>query len=266
MKKRLLAVIVLLCPVSSGAQPAEVQRLLREGNQLVKRGDCIPAASKFREALRLYPEGYRLEVNIGSALECAGQLPQAARRFEAFLRRSDPIGDRRMRRAVERRLGALRRKLGSLDLRCRVSGATVTVNDGVVGTTPIEGLLYLNPGSCRLAVSKPGHRLYQWQGRLDAGETRRVEVILPPRSSPPARPTTLPSVATAAKLRPERTTRPEKLATLPNRPGSVPWYRRWWIWTIAGAVVAGAVTAVVVTQTGGSDRLPEGEAGRISFP
>lgn len=27
-----------------------------------------------------------------------------------------------------------------------------------------------------------------------------------------------------------------------------PWYKRWWVWTIAGAVVAGAATAVVVTS------------------
>ncbi len=49
------------------------------------------------------------------------------------------------------------------------------------------------------------------------------------------------------------TTRPVA-ATQPGKggaevPAATPWYKRWWVWTVAGVVVAGSVTAIVVAAT-----------------
>lgn len=39
---------------------------------------------------------------------------------------------------------------------------------------------------------------------------------------------------------------------------AAPFYKRWWFWTVVGAVVAGAVTATALATTGGSDWRPAG--------
>jgi hypothetical protein len=40
--------------------------------------------------------------------------------------------------------------------------------------------------------------------------------------------------------------------TVRREPAATPWYKRWWVWTIAGVVVAGA-TAAAVASTAGPD-------------
>lgn len=49
----------------------------------------------------------------------------------------------------------------------------------------------------------------------------------------------------------------ETIAPVPQRETSEPWYKKWWVWTIAGVVVAGAATAtaVMVTRGGGGERF-----------
>lgn len=42
---------------------------------------------------------------------------------------------------------------------------------------------------------------------------------------------------------------PGPAAPGPSPPASTPWYKRWWVWTIAGVLVAGATTAAVVVTT-----------------
>jgi hypothetical protein len=60
--------------------------------------------------------------------------------------------------------------------------------------------------------------------------------IAPRAPRPPAS-----AAASAAAIKPQpRRAKPA---------ASTPWYRRWWLWTAAGAVVAGTVTAVVVVAT-----------------
>ena len=43
----------------------------------------------------------------------------------------------------------------------------------------------------------------------------------------------------------------------PLPPPDKPWYSRWWVWTAAGVVVAGTVTAIVLTTTLDSGPEPD---------
>jgi hypothetical protein len=51
------------------------------------------------------------------------------------------------------------------------------------------------------------------------------------------------------------------------QPRPLEWYEEWWVWTIAGAVVAGAAVTAVVLTTGGSAPPPEGTItdGEVPF-
>lgn len=54
----------------------------------------------------------------------------------------------------------------------------------------------------------------------------------------------------AAPLAPAITEKTEPAK--PIQPGATPIYKKWWLWTIVGAVVVGATTAAVVATQGGS--------------
>jgi hypothetical protein len=92
-------------------------------------------------------------------------------------------------------------------------------------------------------------------------------VAVAPAPAPAAAPAPAPAPAPAVAL-PVRTASPaptggfdeipedfpmEGTAPVSSSHTTEPWYKKWWIWTIAGAVVAGAVvtTAVMVTRSGG---------------
>ncbi|MCA9665236.1 MAG: hypothetical protein KC503_06595 [Myxococcales bacterium] len=49
---------------------------------------------------------------------------------------------------------------------------------------------------------------------------------------------------------------------------STPWYKRWWIWAIGGAVVAGSVTAIAIAASSGDsgNNPPSGATLVISAP
>ncbi|MFH1130209.1 MAG: hypothetical protein V1754_02670 [Pseudomonadota bacterium] len=55
-----------------------------------------------------------------------------------------------------------------------------------------------------------------------------------------------PSFAAATNL-------PEKKSSL-----SQPWYKKWWVWSIVGAVVAGATVGIVVGVSSSGSGVPEG--------
>ena len=264
--RRRAGIIVLLMlngPAVAENRREEARQQVREGNRLLTTGDCQGALARFERARDIYPDSYKIELNLGSALECLGQLPRAAERFESFLRRSDADRDRGMQLRVQRRLGRLKKRLASVSLSCEVAGADVVINEGSVGSTPLDRRLYLNPGMYNLSVRKRGYPLFQWQGRLAGGEHRRVLVPWVPRPEPTGSPPP-PVVAPVAPVPLAATPRPVALEARDSGGGGL-WYRRWWVWTLVGAVVVGATTAVVATQTGGSDRLPGGEAGVITL-
>ncbi len=67
-----------------------------------------------------------------------------------------------------------------------------------------------------------------------------------------------------AALRPPQTSEAAVQMTAPPPLTEAPFYKTWWFWTIAGAVVVGTA-ALVATQVGGETRtvLPSGELGTI---
>ena len=46
------------------------------------------------------------------------------------------------------------------------------------------------------------------------------------------------------------------LGFIPQRPVARPWYAKWWVWTVAGAVVAGSVTAAILASQS-SEPVPD---------
>jgi len=257
--KTLLAVLIVLLPGAGRAEdPRELARqLVVEGNQLLTNGACALALTRFERAKALYPASYKIEVNLGSARECLGELPAAAEHFERFLKRADLGKLPEMVGGIVAKLEGLRKKLARITLNCSVDGAEVHIDGKLIGKTPLEYEPYLVPGTHRFIVRKAGQLPLDRQLKVSAGD--RIEIIVPWGLVPTVKPASQPTPIALAP--------PDTSPDISDRPsGSPPVYKRWWFWTVIGVAVAGAVTAgVVATQVGGSDRLPAGQLGNMSL-
>jgi len=244
---RALLVLLLAVPPVMADQPSareQARALLRAGNQLHDRGDYVGALQRYREARALFPT-FKIDFNIGVTLEAMGRAIEAAEQFERFLARASTIADSSIVSSARQRLAALRSRLASVSVRCSVRGAMIAVNGGDIGEAPFDGRVYLRPGTHRVAVRAERYLRFERELFLEAGDHRVVVAVL--RSDVAARPPRDPAAATPRRSR--------------GRP--TPVYKRWWFWTLVGAVVAGGVVGGVVAGTRGDGRVPSGELGTI---
>ena len=108
---------------------------------------------------------------------------------------------------------------GTLRIVANVAGAVVYVGGKPQGTTPIGSIVLPAPSAVDVRLSKDGY------------EDFRATIDLLPES--------------AVEMRP----------MLTAKAGSA-WYEKWWVWAIAGAVVAGGVTAAVVASQPSPSTVP----------
>ncbi len=78
-----------------------------------------------------------------------------------------------------------------------------------------------------------------------------------------ARPPPSPSTETPSTSPPPTVATPLLLPLPVRQPVKTPTYKKWWPWTIAAVVVAGAVTATAVGVTTTTSHLPGGKLGSI---
>jgi hypothetical protein len=101
-------------------------------------------------------------------------------------------------------------RYGTLRVDANLSGALVEVNGKARGTTPIQPVSLEAPQTIDVRVSKPGY--VDFKVRIDVTPDATVAVR--------------PILTRKGMVQPA-------------------WYGKWWVWTIAGAVVAGATTGGV---------------------
>jgi hypothetical protein len=110
------------------------------------------------------------------------------------------------------------RRYGAIQVRANVSGAAVSLDGKVRGVTPLPALTVPAPRRYELRVSKSGY--IDFNATLDVQPDGTVEVT----------------------------------PDLHRTPGTLAWYQRWWVWSIAAAVVAGSATAMALTLRPSSAR------------
>jgi PEGA domain len=96
-----------------------------------------------------------------------------------------------------------------------VDGATVRIDDEVIGTTPVAAVR-LTPGRHVIMVTADGYSGTRRELELDPGERERLDLTL---------------------LVAEVVAMDEVIAADGTVITSRPWYEEWWVWTIVGGVV-----------------------------
>ena len=125
----------------------------------------------------------------------------------------------------------------------------------------LAGRAYAEPGSHRIVVVCGAVQRTQ-EVTLAAGILRELQIVPPP---PPVQPEPARPPSSRA-MTPSTLRHASPAATpAPPPPRRPPLYKRWWFWSIIGAAAVGATVGVVAATTGGRDRMPYGEMGRISI-
>jgi hypothetical protein len=240
-------------PTSDAQAKAQAQGLLTEGSGLYERGDYAGALEKFNAAYAAFPSP-KLMFNIGQANRDLGRPVEALQAYEKFLAGAL---DASPETTVDARksLAELREKLGRIRIDCTAADAEVSVDGKSVGLAPLPDPIWATPGRHQVTASHQRAALAIENVQVTAGTVHTVTLELHPpiTSVAQAKPiTTVAAIPLAAEPVPSAN-RVANLTSNPAAPGATssdePIFKRWWVWTgIGGVVAAGSVTAFLLAR------------------
>lgn len=184
-------------PAPGAAPSAEAQdearRRFQRALELADDGNFDAALVELRKAYELAPT-YRILYNVGLVYQ---QLKDYARSLDTFERYLDEGGanvpEDRLKE-VSGRIDRLKTRVGFLTVVVNQPGAEITVDDLVIGTSPLPKAVRVNSGSRRVTAKLSGHPPESRIIELAGGENKTVQldvriapdtVAAPPRSVVP---------------------------------------------------------------------------------
>jgi hypothetical protein len=179
------------------------------GVELYEEQDWRAALIEFDRAYALAPR-FQALYNVA---QCHYQLKDYAGALGAFERYLAEGGDRvkeDQREKVKATIDDLRGRVADVRVETSVSGAEVTVDDVVVGTSPLSLPLRLSEGRRKIAASKAGLEPVSRFVDIAGGDATEVKLVLAPAATIVA-----PVVATPALLRPAAASAPRGRSIAP---------------------------------------------------
>lgn len=229
-----LAAVLTLILATLPARRAQAETPRETANRLVKEGVGAARAGANERAAKLFMQAYELDPepivlrHIARVKERMGDVRGAIDYWERYgAEATDPAARREAVDAVKRLSSELP---GQLRIDCAVAGAEVSVDGKPKGHTPLPGPFEVRPGEHVVNVVSKEHVPFERDVVVAPDAAVDVRVVLVPIAAPE------------------------------SGQRSTAWYRKWWVWTAAGAVVAGSVTAAVLaTRGGGGSPSPNAE-------
>jgi tetratricopeptide (TPR) repeat protein len=231
MSLRLLPALVIAVPLVAAAQGADVEIArahFRTAQQYYQRDRFLDAAREFEEAYRLSQKGEIL-YNIAKSYDGARDIVRARDYYWKYLMAIPESSDRA---SVSHRVNELQTLIATVRLRVSPDGAQVSFDGQPVGTSPMKDAIEVNPGKHKLEVSREGWKTY----------SRELEV------------------AAAARLEVEAKLQSLSVQVVVMQEKPTPTYKKWWVWTLVGAVVVAAAV------TGGVLGARAAESGEVESP
>jgi PEGA domain len=180
------------------AQPAapdkETQRLFEEGNTFLEARNYGEALARYRAAYERYPNA-RILLNMGTALHGLGRNAEALDTYERF--RRDPKIDSAHKQEAVATMRRLEAQVARLDIDVSEPGAALAVDGRALESA--QASLWLDPGPHTVVAMKDGFRQVEETISLEAAQTKRIRLVLTPR-------TAVWAVATRAPVPPEGVT------------------------------------------------------------
>jgi tetratricopeptide (TPR) repeat protein len=181
----LAAALALASPRAPRAQTAapgdaaveEARVRFQRGVQLFREGSFEAALAEFQKANQIAPS-YRLLYNIAQVQFELHDYVAALRSFRRYLAEggAEVPADRRTKVTTEIR--ELEGRVATVEIVTSVEGASVLVDDVVVGTSPLDDPLLVNAGLRRLSAAKPGYVPAAQNLTIAGGERATVKLAL----------------------------------------------------------------------------------------
>jgi hypothetical protein len=245
-----------LLAIAAPANADEEDARIREGVELRRLNRDEEALARFR-AVWEQTHSAHARAQMGLAEQALGEWVLAEQHLaEALQQKGDSWCDKN-RESLEASLREIGEHLGNLSVRANVAGATVRLDGRDAPPLPWTVPVRIVAGTVLLEVTAPGHHSISRVVAVSPGVLTREAVELTLRPPPP-----VPAAAVNAA------TSGAPLAAAPAKKAApTPLYRRWWPWTIAGAVVvAGCAVAIgLAATTTHEPNFPPGSIA-VQFP
>jgi len=185
----LAVAIALSTPMAWAGDKEEAERHFEAGVSLQKVEDFEAAVTAFEASLRLYPTKSAL-FNLANCLRATHRYAEALEALERLKRDYGNELDERMRVAVEAQLAELVNLTAELMVEVDQVGATVRVDDRVVGHTPLSQPVRLSPGPHVVEVTlsgfEPARASVELVSREKLTHELTLEAVPPPETAEPA--------------------------------------------------------------------------------
>jgi hypothetical protein len=184
-----LAASLMSSRVASANDP-EVEARFKKGVELFKEADFRAALVEFRRAYDK-SKNPKILYNIAKTEFQLTDYVAAIATYERYLSEAGSVIDKARRAEVEEELPKLRARIATVTITTNVAGATVSVDDEVVATSPLASPVPLNAGAHRVVVRKDGfvessRRIEVAGGDFPAVDIRLTEQPALGRHSEPA--------------------------------------------------------------------------------
>jgi tetratricopeptide (TPR) repeat protein len=227
---RWLALVVIVgavAPAHADGNSAEARRHYEEGNTFYSLGDFQHAAEEYKAAYKAKQDPAFL-YNIAQAYRLANDAPNALFFYRSFLRNMPTAPNRR---EVEDRITKLEAQLAQRDAIAK-QPPNSTIPPATGGRTAEPHAATTEPPPAETKAS--------------------TEVTLPP-----------PTPATHPDLTPPPPAASDNAVTA-TAPARTPTYKKWWVWTIVGVVVAGAAAGTAAGLVLSKPSAPDSHFGTVS--
>jgi hypothetical protein len=166
-------------PAASPSDLATAKKLFETGLKLYREGSYREALASFRRANDLSPRA-SIQRNIAQCNRDLKDFGAAYEAYQVLLTRYGATMNAPDKRAVQRAIEELAMLTGTLRVAVIEAGATVTIDDHEVATTPLAAPLRVGLGPHVVVVSKAGFEPIRREIKLGGGDEARIDGPLQP--------------------------------------------------------------------------------------
>jgi tetratricopeptide (TPR) repeat protein len=254
---RLVLALALCGAVASVAAADDVDTIVKKGTELRRQGRDRDALAELQRAARI-DETPRVTAQIALAEQALGIWEDAWSHLKKAL---DHTGDpwiQKNRAVLETALGVIEEHVGTIEIWGTPDGAEVLLDDKPIGKLPTANPAASIRDQVSLLVRSPGYVDFTRTVKVKMGglvrervELRRLPAAL--AAAPAAAATLSPAAVRGPASAPAAAESPPPAASLVTQSAPAdsasapethesPFYKRWWFWTLVGAVAIGAGT------------------------
>jgi hypothetical protein len=244
---------VFVCPVAASADDAAHASSISEASAHFSKGvtyygeaDYPAALVEFNRAYSLAPS-WRVLFNIGQSHFQMHEYVEAHTALARFLEEGGDQVKPKQRELAQQELASLADRIGRVTIESNLAGATVSVDDAVIGVTPIASPVLMSAGIRRVTATVEGRPPVEQRVSLAGGDTTDVRLDfapLPAPAPPPPEPVAVAPVTLDS-------TPPDEPRRVPNRTPAFIAFGA----AVAGAAVGGTFGILALDDRSRLDRV-----------